>query len=98
MSENEIPEPPAAGGDVDSAARPESVQHADGSAAMRLHRPDDGLLAAIAEGRHHDPHSVLGQHLVAAPGVADRVTVIRALRPLATSVTAVLATGARVSL
>jgi 1,4-alpha-glucan branching enzyme len=43
----------------------------------------------LAAGRHHDPHSVLGAH----PG-PDGV-VIRALRPLATSVTAVLEDGRR---
>ncbi|GAB3613576.1 1,4-alpha-glucan-branching protein [Humibacter ginsengisoli] len=75
-----------------------TTAHADGSAAMQAPVVDDAALLAVAEGRHHEPHSVLGQHLVAADGVADRVTVIRALRPLARSVTAVLATGARVSL
>jgi 1,4-alpha-glucan branching enzyme len=43
----------------------------------------------LAAGLHHDPHSVLGAH----PG-PDGV-VIRALRPLATSVTAVLEDGRR---
>ena len=75
-----------------------TIAHADGSAAIQAPAVGDGVLLAVAEGRYHEPHSVLGQHLVAADGVADRVTVIRALRPLARSVTAVLATGARVSL
>src|SRR6516164_5641180 len=43
----------------------------------------------IVAGHHHDPHSVLGAH----PG-PDGVT-IRALRPLAKSVTAVLDDGRR---
>src|SRR5256885_13240955 len=43
----------------------------------------------IAAGQHHDPHSVLGAH----PG-PDGV-IIRAFRPLATSVTAVLDDGRR---
>ncbi len=43
----------------------------------------------LVAGRHHDPHAVLGAH----PG-PDGV-VIRALRPLATSVTAVLEDGRR---
>nr|MDA8318958.1 alpha-amylase family glycosyl hydrolase [Actinomycetota bacterium] len=44
---------------------------------------------AILAGQHHDPHSVLGAH------PAPDGTVIRALRPLATSVAAVLPDGAR---
>ncbi len=43
----------------------------------------------IAAGQHHDPHSVLGAH----PG--PNGTVIRALRPLASSVAAVLPDGTR---
>ena len=43
----------------------------------------------ILAGSHHDPHSVLGAHAV--PGG----TVVRALRPLAASVTAVLPDGRR---
>jgi 1,4-alpha-glucan branching enzyme len=43
----------------------------------------------IVAGSHHDPHSVLGAH----PGPGG--TVVRALRPLAASVTAVLADGSR---
>ncbi len=43
----------------------------------------------ILDGTHHDPHSVLGPHAV--PGG----TVVRALRPLAASVTAVLPDGRR---
>jgi 1,4-alpha-glucan branching enzyme len=45
---------------------------------------------ALVAGTHHDPHSVLGAH----PG-PDGVT-IRALRPLAESVTVVLADGSRI--
>ena len=61
-------------------------------------RPDQPGLADLAEiaeidkilaGTHHDPHSVLGAHQV--PGG----TVVRALRPLAASVTAVLPDGRR---
>ncbi|HWU48046.1 MAG TPA: 1,4-alpha-glucan branching protein GlgB [Humibacter sp.] len=54
-------------------------------------------MAAVASGVHHNPHTVLGQHRF-APEVTDPLTVIRALRPLATEVTAVLDTGARVEL
>src|SRR6266853_332264 len=48
-----------------------------------------GEIERIVAGQHHDPHSVLGAH----PG-PDGV-VIRALRPLAPSVTAVLDDGRR---
>lgn len=70
----------------------------EGAAAVDLPTLDDTLLAAIAAGSHHDPHTVLGQHQVAAPGVADPITVIRALRPLAKEVFAVLPNGAHVEL
>lgn len=70
----------------------------EGAAAVDLPTLDDALLAAIAAGSHHDPHTVLGQHQVAAPGVADPITVIRALRPLAKEVFAVLPNGAHVEL
>ncbi|HEX2551399.1 MAG TPA: hypothetical protein VHK64_07370, partial [Nocardioidaceae bacterium] len=43
----------------------------EGAAAVELPTLDDGLLRAVAAGSHHDPHSVLGQHQVAAPGVED---------------------------
>jgi 1,4-alpha-glucan branching enzyme len=55
-------------------------------------------LEAIAAGRHHNPHEILGQHLVGAPGVSDPLTVIRALRPLASEVVVHLETGAHVEL
>lgn len=50
-------------------------------------------LAAIAQARHPQPHSVLGQHTVAGGG-----WVIRALRPLASTVTAIRANGTRITL
>ena len=53
----------------------------------------DDVLAAVAEGRHSDPHSVLGQHgfeLAGTPGVH---TVIRSRRPLADTVEAILDDG-----
>nr|WP_245571018.1 1,4-alpha-glucan branching protein GlgB [Glaciibacter superstes] len=56
------------------------------------------ILEAVGNGSYHDPHGVLGQHLVDAPGVSDPLTVIRALRPLANRVAAVLQTGSRVEL
>src|ERR1700747_585548 len=48
-----------------------------------------GEIERIVAGQHHDPHSVLGAH----PG-PDGV-IIRALRPLAPAVTAVLDDGRR---
>jgi 1,4-alpha-glucan branching enzyme len=55
-------------------------------------------LVAVAEGRYYNPHEILGQHLIGATGVSDPLTVIRALRPLASEVFAVLSTGAHVEL
>src|ERR1700683_3627172 len=49
-----------------------------------------GEIDRVVAGQHHDPHSVLGAH----PG-PDGITV-RALRPLARSVTLVLDDGRRV--
>ena len=52
---------------------------------------------AVAEGRHHAPHAVLGAH--PAKDAADRtVTVIRARRPLAETVEAVFDDGSRLTL
>ncbi|MBD8534836.1 1,4-alpha-glucan branching protein GlgB [Plantibacter sp. CFBP 13570] len=59
---------------------------------------EDWILDAVAEGRYHDPHEILGQHLVDLGGVSDPLVVVRARRPLADQVTAVLANGARVEL
>ncbi|HEY7814984.1 MAG TPA: 1,4-alpha-glucan branching enzyme, partial [Nakamurella sp.] len=56
---------------------------------MTTPEPSQGEIERIVAGHHHDPHSVLGTH----PG-PDGV-VIRALRPLATSVAAVLDDGRR---
>ena len=55
-------------------------------------RPEEVSLAEIERivaGQHHDPHSVLGAHL------GPRGVTIRALRPMAASVTAVLSDGSR---
>jgi len=60
--------------------------------------PSRAVLHAVAEGRHPRPHDVLGPHAVDPGGLADPVTLIRALRPLAERVVAVLETGARVEL
>ena len=52
----------------------------------------EGDLSRVVEGRHHDPHSILGPH------PHDGAVTIRALRPWATKVTAVLADGTSVEL
>jgi 1,4-alpha-glucan branching enzyme len=48
-----------------------------------------GEIERLVAGHHHDPHSILGAHLT------PDGTVIRALRPLAVAVTAVLPDGSR---
>ncbi|WP_345764301.1 1,4-alpha-glucan branching protein GlgB [Diaminobutyricibacter sp. McL0608] len=70
----------------------------EGAAAIALPTLHDSLLAAVASGSNHDPHAVLGQHVVRAQGIDDPITVIRALRPLASEVVAVLSNGSRVEL
>ena len=55
------------------------------------------VLESVSAGTHHDPHSALGAH----PEIdveGRRTTVIRALRPLAATVTALLADGDSVPL
>ncbi|QEO15764.1 1,4-alpha-glucan branching protein GlgB [Agromyces intestinalis] len=56
------------------------------------------VLAAVGEGRHSDPHSVLGQHGFEVPGDGRTHTVIRVRRPLAASVDALLADGTELPL
>ncbi len=61
------------------------------------------ILEAVAEGRYYNPHEILGQHLLSQSGtgaqaISDPLTVIRALRPLATEVFAILSTGAHIEL
>ncbi|MFI8526804.1 1,4-alpha-glucan branching protein GlgB [Promicromonospora sukumoe] len=46
------------------------------------------VLTAVASGTHHDPHTVLGPHLLDGPW-----TVVRALRPLADEVVVVVASA-----
>ncbi|MFB2555025.1 1,4-alpha-glucan branching protein GlgB [Herbiconiux liangxiaofengii] len=70
----------------------------DGATALSLPELSDDLLARVASGSYHNPHEVLGQHLIEAPGVSDPITVIRTLRPLASEVSAVLSNGARAAL
>ena len=59
---------------------------------------DSNVLWAVSQGSYYDPHGILGQHEVWPEGHSETVNVIRALRPLATEVTAVLSSGARISL
>ena len=56
------------------------------------------VLQAVAAGSYYSPHQVLGQHLVTATGVTDPLVIIRSLRPLATEVVAILASGAHIEL
>ena len=58
----------------------------------------DDVLAAVAEGRHSDPHSVLGQHGFGVAGVHGTHTVIRTRRPLADTVHALLHDGTELAL
>jgi 1,4-alpha-glucan branching enzyme len=86
-----------AGGKPDSG-RKDATGPAAQQAPVELPTVPVHTLEAIAAGRHHNPHEVLGQHLVGAPGVSDPLTVIRALRPLASEVVVHLETGAHVEL
>ncbi len=73
-------------------------KHAAPGPALKLPSVPAHILEAVGSGSYYNPHEVLGQHLVDAPGVTDPLTVIRALRPLATEVFAILSTGAHVEL
>ena len=53
---------------------------------------DGDTIAAVSQGRHDQPHSILGMHGIAGGHV------IRAVRPLAAAVTAKLTDGRRVAL
>jgi 1,4-alpha-glucan branching enzyme len=55
-------------------------------------------LQAIADGRYYNPHEILGQHLIGGTKNTDPLTVIRALRPLASEVFAILESGAPIEL
>jgi 1,4-alpha-glucan branching enzyme len=70
-------------------AKPKKTPVASQPALPELH-PDH--ITALAEGRHPQPHATLGQHVV------DGGFVIRVVRPLAASVTAIRADGTRVPL
>lgn len=59
--------------------------------------PSDELFDTVATGSYHDPHSVLGFHRQTDAQGGDE-WVVRARRPLASSVTAVFSDGTRVPL
>jgi 1,4-alpha-glucan branching enzyme len=69
----------------------------DGASVLSIPDVPRDVLDKVAAGSYYNPHSVLGQHPIEGAG-ADGVTVIRTLRPLAKSVVAVLASGARTEL
>ncbi len=73
------------------ATAPEGARAGSGIPALH---PDH--LAALVEGRHPRPHDALGQHPAAVDGVEGFV--IRAVRPLAETVTAVQKDGTRIPL
>jgi 1,4-alpha-glucan branching enzyme len=74
------------------------MKHATGRPADELPVISAHILETVSVGSYYNPHEVLGQHLLNLPNVQDPLTVIRALRPLANEVVAVLSTGARVEL
>jgi len=74
------------------------MKHATGRPADELPTFSAHILETVSVGSYYNPHEVLGQHLLALPDITDPLTVIRALRPLAIEVVAVLSTGARVEL
>src|SRR5579859_2914912 len=99
-----IPEPPSTHGG--GSAPPESPLRHNGTGPTSNGQPAGGPdgsgtrqkaadlrlraeIDRIITGHHHDPHAVLGGH------ATDEGVVIRALRPLAKSVTAVLPDGTR---
>ena len=69
-----------------------------GDTALNLPTVPDDVLQAVAAGVHTGPHSVLGQHPVTIGEDGDDVTAVRALRPLASEVVAILSNGGRVDL
>ena len=74
------------------------MKHATGRPAAELPVISNHILETISVGSYYNPHEVLGQHPLRLPDIIDPVTVIRALRPLASEVVAVLGTGARIEL
>src|SRR5262249_9741240 len=103
MMTSRVPEPPSSqpGGTAPQQAPGQHAagKHAPGKQEPSEHEqgPDLHLLAEIDRimaGEHYSPHSILGPHLVQGESGEPSLT-IRALRPLAKTVTAVLADGSR---
>ena len=90
------PQDKSGGAKTRDTKKASAPKHSAGS--MELPVIADHILASVAAGSYYNPHEVLGQHLIIQPGVADPLTVIRTLRPLATEVFAVLSTGAHVEM
>jgi 1,4-alpha-glucan branching enzyme len=74
------------------------MKHASGRPADELPQISAHVLETVSVGSYYNPHAILGQHLLDLPDISDPITVIRALRPLANEVVAVLASGARIEL
>ncbi|CAN5274585.1 1,4-alpha-glucan branching protein GlgB [soil metagenome] len=81
--------PKAATPKKDAAPKKAPVKRTSDFSLPELH---PGLIEAIAGGRHPQPHATLGQHPFAEGFI------IRALRPLASSVAAIRADGSRIAL
>jgi len=77
------------GPSAESASSPASPASAAAAAAAAAGETSLGEIERLVSGQHHDPHSILGAH----PG-PDGV-VVRALRPMARSVTLILDDGRR---
>jgi len=102
-TEPKATEKKTAGGRSPAGAKPAAKPHRSAGGAeetptartRRAAGPSPELLSEIdrvVDGHHHDPHGVLGAH------TEGRSTVVRALRPGALSVHAVLGDGSRVEL
>src|SRR5580658_430109 len=82
------PEPPPSQPGGNTAADP----HAAPTAQEPTPAPDWAFLheiESLVAGHHHNPHALLGAHQT------DNGVIIRALRPLATSVTVILPDGSK---
>ncbi|MFD1721798.1 1,4-alpha-glucan branching protein GlgB [Amnibacterium endophyticum] len=88
----EVPEEATGGDAAGTSETAEPVETPEDDPAAPV--PGEDVLGSIADGTHSGPHSVLGQHPVGDTGAV----VIRALRPLARQVVAVLDSGDRVEL
>ena len=79
--------PDALSGPVTDPQSSAPAPAADGAAVVKP--ADNGVLAAVAAGAHHDPHAILGAH-----PYRGSVT-IRTLRPLASEVAVIVEDGTR---